>query len=212
MTRRILAVFLAIVDLAGAIVILSPLPSHQRYSRPAFLCEKRDTLLDKLNLGDDLGVLRLWIFNPCNVSKHRISWEKLKSFFGRDNPELHRVLKYASLIYNTFGKEFIDGEISEAGLEPGWGEIRSIHFKLDQNYPNPFNPLTTISFTLPAKSFVTLKVFDMRGREVSVLLGEELAPGSYSRKWNAGGLPSGVYFYRLQAGTLSETRKLILLQ
>ena len=85
-------------------------------------------------------------------------------------------------------------------------------FGLDQNYPNPFNPSTTISFRIPSQSFVTLKVFDALGREVAVLLSRELRPGEYSRKWNTGAAPSGVYFYRLQAGSFSETRNLVLVK
>jgi hypothetical protein len=85
-------------------------------------------------------------------------------------------------------------------------------FNLSQNYPNPFNPTTTISFSLPSKSYVSLKVFDALGREVSVLVSEEMTAGTYSKQWNANSLPSGVYFYRLQAGSFSETKKLILLR
>ena len=86
------------------------------------------------------------------------------------------------------------------------------HFSLDQNYPNPFNPATTISFGVPSKSFVSLKVFDALGREVSSLVEEELTAGTYSQKWNAEGVASGVYFYRLQAGSFVETKKLLLLR
>jgi len=85
-------------------------------------------------------------------------------------------------------------------------------FALLQNYPNPFNPTTTISFSLPQRSFVSLKVFDVMGREVSTVTSGDLPPGSYSRQWNATNMPSGVYFYRLQAGTYSETKKLLLLK
>jgi hypothetical protein len=85
-------------------------------------------------------------------------------------------------------------------------------FSLQQNYPNPFNPSTTISFSLPSKSFVLLQVFDAMGREAAVLLAEELSGGTYSLRWNAEGLPSGVYFYRLQAGPFSQTKKLMLLR
>ncbi|MBU1299414.1 MAG: T9SS type A sorting domain-containing protein, partial [Bacteroidetes bacterium] len=86
------------------------------------------------------------------------------------------------------------------------------HFSLEQNYPNPFNPATTISFSLPSKSFVSLKVFDALGREVATLLSEELPAGTYSQQWNAASLPSGVYFYRLQSGSFIETKKLVLLR
>ena len=85
-------------------------------------------------------------------------------------------------------------------------------YLLGQNYPNPFNPATTISFSVPTQSFVSLKVFDALGREVSILLSEQLSAGTYSRQWDAAGLASGVYFYRLQAGSFSETKKLILLR
>jgi hypothetical protein len=86
------------------------------------------------------------------------------------------------------------------------------HFSLAQNYPNPFNPATTISFTVPSKSFVSLKIFDALGREVSVLLSEELLAGGYSRQWDAATLPSGIYFYRLQCSSFTETKKLVLLR
>jgi len=100
------------------------------------------------------------------------------------------------------------------GLVPVRNErnVTPIGFALLQNYPNPFNPTTTISFSLPLKSFVSLKIFDVLAQEVSVLLSEVLSPGTYSMRWNAEGLASGVYFYRLQAGTFVETRKLLLLR
>jgi hypothetical protein len=88
----------------------------------------------------------------------------------------------------------------------------AMHFSLNQNYPNPFNPATTISFSLPSKSFVSLKVFDALGREVLLLFANELPGGTYARQWNAAGLPSGMYFYRLQAGSFTETKKLLLLR
>ncbi len=85
-------------------------------------------------------------------------------------------------------------------------------YTLDQNYPNPFNPATTISFSIPAQSDVSLKVFDALGREVSILLSEQLSAGTYLRQWDATGWASGVYFCRLQAGSFIETRKLMLLR
>jgi photosystem II stability/assembly factor-like uncharacterized protein len=82
--------------------------------------------------------------------------------------------------------------------------------RLEQNYPNPFNPATAISFHLPSQSFVSLKVFNVLGREVSILIEKELPAGSYVQRWDAEGLPSGIYFYRLHAGSFTETKKLIL--
>jgi aminopeptidase N len=85
-------------------------------------------------------------------------------------------------------------------------------FGLEQNYPNPFNPSTTIKFDVASLKFVSLKVFDVLGREVATLVSEEMKPGYYERTFNATGLASGVYFYRLLAGSFVETRKMILMR
>jgi len=85
-------------------------------------------------------------------------------------------------------------------------------FELAQNYPNPFNPSTTISYQLPSNSFTTLKVYDMLGKEVALLVNEEQKTGSYSVQFNAIKLSSGIYFYRLQAGNNFETKRMILLK
>ena len=85
-------------------------------------------------------------------------------------------------------------------------------YSLEQNYPNPFNPATAIQFSLPRSSFVTLKVFNLVGEEVATLISENLRAGKYSTEWNAGHVASGVYFYRLVAGSFVETKKLLLLK
>ena len=87
-----------------------------------------------------------------------------------------------------------------------------MHYSLHQNYPNPFNPSTTISFDLPSRSSVSLKVYDILGKEVSTVVSEELQAGTYTRQWNASGFASGVYFYRLQAGQYNNTMKLLFLK
>lgn len=83
---------------------------------------------------------------------------------------------------------------------------------LDQNYPNPFNPTTNISFTLASHSFVRLRIFDLVGREITTLVSEELPSGRHVRQWNGTGAASGLYFYRLQAGTFTETKRILLLK
>lgn len=85
-------------------------------------------------------------------------------------------------------------------------------FSLSQNYPNPFNPTTTINYSIPSSSFVSLKVYDVLGNEVAILANEEKSPGKYSLAFNASMLSSGIYFYRIQAGDFMETKKLILLK
>jgi photosystem II stability/assembly factor-like uncharacterized protein len=97
------------------------------------------------------------------------------------------------------------------GVEEGNKSIPSGN-SLSQNYPNPFNPSTNISFKLTKLSFVSLKIFDLLGREVATIVSEQLSTGNHVRQWNAMNMPSGVYFYRLQSDSFTETKKLILLK
>ena len=83
---------------------------------------------------------------------------------------------------------------------------------LMQNYPNPFNPCTRINYSLPKTCFVTLKVFDVMGNEVSVLVNENRTAGNYSNIFDASQLSSGVYFYKLEAGNYTDTKKMVLLK
>ena len=103
-----------------------------------------------------------------------------------------------------------------------WWQAANIpqEYALDQNYPNPFNPSTTFEFALPISSFVTLKIYNLLGQEVATLLAEKRPVGIHRFNWDASGLASGVYLYRLQAGDPSQksgqsfvqTRKLILIK
>lgn len=83
---------------------------------------------------------------------------------------------------------------------------------LSQNYPNPFNPSTSIHFNLSKSSSVTLKVFNLLGQEIETLLSGRKAAGEYEVTWNRKDLPSGVYIYQLQAGTFSQSKKMILVR
>jgi len=85
-------------------------------------------------------------------------------------------------------------------------------FRLSQNYPNPFNPSTTISFNLPRRARVKLRIFDILGREVATLVDEEKQPGSYSVRWDARPIASGVYFYELRAGSYRGVKKMVLIR
>jgi len=85
-------------------------------------------------------------------------------------------------------------------------------FSLSQNYPNPFNPTTNIEFSLPEKSFVKLKVFDIAGKEVAKLVNENLSAGTFRYEFNAENLPSGIYFYKLETEKFSNAKRMILLK
>lgn len=83
-------------------------------------------------------------------------------------------------------------------------------YTLSQNYPNPFNPITTIQFSLPKSCFVTLKIYDLLGKEIKTLVNEKKSAGEYTVEWNGKHQPSGMYLCQLRVGGLTETRKLML--
>jgi hypothetical protein len=90
--------------------------------------------------------------------------------------------------------------------------VKISDFVLTQNYPNPFNPTTKIGYNLPESGYVTLKIYDVLGNEVASLVNETETAGNHFQEFNAAQLPSGTYIYRLTAGTLAETKKMILLK
>jgi hypothetical protein len=109
-------------------------------------------------------------------------------------------MDYATIKYNS-------------GVTPVKNESSLLNqFTLEQNYPNPFNPKTVISYQLPVSGNVTLKVYDLLGREVATLVDEYRVAGRYEIEFNASELSSGIYFYKLQAGKYAETKKMILLR
>jgi hypothetical protein len=85
-------------------------------------------------------------------------------------------------------------------------------YKLKQNYPNSFNPVTNIKFSIPQRSFVNVKIFDLFGIEIEQLVNDEMDAGTHFVEFNASSLPSGIYPYRLNAGNFIQTKKMILLK
>lgn len=131
--------------------------------------------------------------------------------------EYHYYAKNIGLILNTRTEPIFDShtdQLIESKIVSSANENKGFpsSFSLEQNYPNPFNPSTTISFNIPAKSFVSLKVFDVMGKETAVLVFKELSAGHHSFNWNAADKPSGIYFYRIEAGSFNSTKKLTLIK
>jgi hypothetical protein len=87
-----------------------------------------------------------------------------------------------------------------------------VDYLLKQNYPNPFNPTTILQYAIGSRQFVTLKVYDLLGREIATLVNEEKLAGTYRFKFDGTGLPSGVYFYQFRAGNFVETKKMVLMK
>lgn len=100
---------------------------------------------------------------------------------------------------------------TSTGINPISGEIPK-EYKLGQNYPNPFNPVTSIKFAIPKQEFVTLKVYDMLGKEVVTLVNSTKSAGNYIVDFNAAEISSGTYFYRLKAGEFTEVKKMTIIK
>ena len=116
---------------------------------------------------------------------------------------------YAASWHEGLWKRPVSEMITSVG---GSSNIPPSAFRLEQNYPNPFNPTTTVSFVIGHSSFVTLVVYDVLGREVATLMNSEQTAGHKSLTWDAWNIPSGVYFYRMTAGSFNETKRLLLLK
>jgi photosystem II stability/assembly factor-like uncharacterized protein len=118
-----------------------------------------------------------------------------------------------NLFAGTYGSGIFKRLLSEmvASVERLSADL-PIHFNLGQNYPNPFNPVTTISYDLPKKEHTTLIIYDILGRQLETLINEMQQQGKYKVTFNGSNLSSGVYFYRLKAGSFAETKQFVLLK
>jgi hypothetical protein len=111
---------------------------------------------------------------------------------------------------------YIDNSLSkESGNSNNVTELTQVipnEFVLDQNYPNPFNPSTEIRYQLPENGHVKLEIYDVIGNLVTTLIDQEMNAGYHSINWNASGLSSGIYFYRISSGNFVATKKLMLMK
>jgi len=116
------------------------------------------------------------------------------------------------LDYNLMFRVDVDTAFVLVGVDAFNQDILPTSYSLEQNYPNPFNPSTEISYTLPESGNVELKVFDLNGREVDVLVQEHQSAGSYRLRLDGAHMSSGIYIYTLSTGNVHLTRKMILLK
>ena len=120
-----------------------------------------------------------------------------------------------SFVVTNYGPYYFETDIV-TDVEDDKTEVIPSAFKLEQNYPNPFNPTTKIKYSIPARTqrvvSIQLNVYDILGRVVAKLVSENKQPGEYEVEFNAPKLPSGVYFYQLQAGDFVQTKKMMLLK
>jgi hypothetical protein len=152
---------------------------------------------------------RVWKTTNVGTSWEHISPPTTNSLFGESFLDANNGIVVGGggtiLRTSTGGTTWVEAE-------PASQTLILDRFSLGQNYPNPFNPETKIGFGVSGSGFVSLKVFDVLGREVATLVNEEMRAGRYERTLNANGLSSGIYFYRLRAGSFVETKKLVVLK
>ncbi len=130
----------------------------------------------------------------------------------------------STLNKNSVGKYYVSGfddygikvrdllRTRKVGSLENWKEIIPKEYTLYQNYPNPFNPVTTIKFDLPKDGLVQLEVFDILGRRIYTIVNEYKSAGSYEHQFDASLLASGVYIYKIQAGSFISSKKMLLLK
>lgn len=160
------------------------------------------------------GHYEIWSINIESKRIQQITHSQIrevKRFYGRPSPDGSQlaVLELDNILDNAKIKLIPNEIISDINLHQNYS---SFTFILHQNYPNPFNPLTTIRYSVPKLSHVSIKVYDVLGRKVATLVNEEKPIGNYEIQFNAKNIASGVYFYRMQAGSFVETKKIILLK
>lgn len=147
------------------------------------------------------------------ISTNAVNWTAYNTGFPASKSINDFTIKgnymYAALFNGSIWKRDIS---TMSGIQPNSNEIPA-KFTLFQNYPNPFNPMTKIKFDIPsssASSIVSLKIYNILGEEIEELVNEELKAGTYEVTWNGTNHSSGIYFYKLRAGSHSETKKLVL--
>ena len=153
----------------------------------------------------------LWFpFNPngghgyvwhCHIIDHEDN-EMMRPYDVNPNPAATRVFASVAMAKQSAQVQIAEEQV--AGLPTS--------FELSQNYPNPFNPSTEIRFSLPEASHVTLKIFNSLGQEVGTLIDADAPAGFHTVKFDASGLTSGAYFYRIQAGNFTAVKSMTLMK
>lgn len=172
-----------------------PMPSGIPAARPVLLTVARDTLV----AATQSAATRF------STSPDGISWTYVEQTIFSYAQAFHNTKLYAARLDGLWYKPFVPTSVDKPETVPA-------SIRLDQNYPNPFNPSTNIGFMVQGSGFVSLKVFDLLGREVVTLVNDERPAGSHTVSFNASGLASGVYYYRLASNSAVRTRQMIFMK
>jgi len=187
-----------------------------------------NSILENVPAGTELGMLST---TDADDDEHYYSLISGKSDGGNDKFYIEDDKVFSNMVFDYNEKNDYSIRIkSEDKRDQGFEKVFEVNilenptsevegpveipaeFSLQQNYPNPFNPTTTISYSLPESDFIQLKIYDTLGKEVATLVSEEKVAGYHNVEFNASGLPSGIYFYRIICTGIVQTKKLILLR
>ncbi|MBU1679960.1 MAG: T9SS type A sorting domain-containing protein [Bacteroidetes bacterium] len=142
----------------------------------------------------------------------QMNYFALSPSLTKDGKTLFFAVNYADTTRIYSSKMLVDENGNIVGGIENYDSNIPIKYYLSQNYPNPFNPATTIKYSVPTEAHVTLKIYDILGRDIATLINEQKRPGAYEVNFNASNLPSGVYFYRIETTNFSQIKKLILIK
>lgn len=208
--------------LISRIIRYSGVESLQLPSAPVLISPANSAVIDSAS------VLFIWQESQPQVSKY---WLELDTTDQFSNPFVNSDVTDTTYLYSGLlpGKNY--WWRVKAQNPAGWGDFSEVrtfstlfvdikddesqiptNFSLEQNYPNPFNPATTIAYSIPKESQVSLKIYDVMGREVAQLISDRQPAGNYNIEFNASALASGTYFYKLTAGDFASVKKMLLLK
>ena len=194
-----------------------PLKYHVDLVNASTMEIHRELFRDTINIEDSVGIefLRGYIINNISNGTDQFYVQMVVDSVDAEDGDYGMTGEYADdtppegdapMNYKT--KIFFEN--SSNSLSSG-NQIPK-NYELAQNYPNPFNPVTKISFALPTQGFVSLKIYDITGREIKTLVNEIKQAGYYTVNFNSSNLSSGVYFYRIQSGDFVQTKRMVILK
>jgi len=224
-TRNFVSTFQTI-SLPPQVVLTQPLPNDTNFSVTQNLgirfSESMDTASVRAAFQISPATSGMFTWTSSGATNNTLLWKPLAGKFAYETYYTVTIGSGAKSIYGAA----IDGNKDSIGGDPYVLQFRTqraptsvdeeqlqpLKFSLAQNYPNPFNPQTTIDFSIASTDFVSLKIYDIIGREVATLVNSSLTPGKYTVQWNASSAASGIYIYRLITSKFTDTKRMMLVK
>lgn len=199
-------------------VILPQITGIEKYDTLSFWCgavdkKYKDSLRIYISTTDN-NISSFQLLDNFKVNGPAGNWHKksyaLNNYIGQN---IYFAINYIMKNGGPYGTSSDNIWMGHFSVSNPYGKgVEAKEYKLSQNFPNPFNPSTDITFSIPVSTKVTLKIYDLAGKEVAELANGEFAVGNYLLTFNAVKLASGVYFYKLKAGSFTDTKKMVLVK